>query len=304
MGLLDRAVDKLKAEQTPETAAQVRPSAPRAPRKERTSAEPRVASASDDARRVAAVYGGEVDLDLAGLAAQGYVVPGFRCDGLLLDEYRRIKRQLLFKAAVDDADAEERRPSGNLIMVTSAVDGEGKTFVSTNLAFSVSLERDRSALLIDGDVIRRGASRLLGLEQHAGLIDYLLGEVDDLSELLVQPKGLENFWILPTGAPHEHANELLASERMQDLLDELAQQHPDWVVVMDTPPLLMTSEATVLAQQMGQIALVVRADITPQHHVQNALDHIPADRLSGLILNAATRNLAQDGYADYYYGDT
>ena len=303
MGLLDRAVDKLKSESKVGSTESAPPdsiarsmAAPRASDPGRT---PPAAPPSSGETRM----GGRVTLDLPGLAQRGFVVPGYPCDNILLDEYRRIKRQLLFRTAVHAADGEPNLP-GNLIMVTSALDGEGKTFVSTNLAFSVSLELDRSALLIDADVIRRGASRLLGLEQHKGLVDYLRGDIDDLADLLVVPEGLDNLQILPTGGLHKNVNELLASERMGELLDRLAEEDPDRIVIFDTPPLLMTSEASVLAQQAGQIALVVRADHTAQHHVEHALGLIPSERFSGIILNAATRSLAQDGYADYYYGDT
>ena len=303
MGLLDRAVDKLKAEQG---------EIPLAPAARQGAAKGPAAKRSTDAATapqepVAAeagewVHGGGADLELAELAKRGFIVPGYPSDGVLLDEYRRIKRQILFKAAVDQTDAEHQLHS-NLVMITSAIDGEGKTFVSTNLAFSISQEVDHTVLMIDADVVRRGASRLLGLERHLGLIDYLEEEVDDIASLFVQPKGVDNLRILPAGTPNKHVNELLASERMRELMEELAVQDRERVVLLDTPPLLMTSEAHVIAQLVGQVALVVRADKTPQHHVENALGYMEPDRFAGLILNGASRNLAQDGYADYYYGD-
>lgn len=298
MGLLDRAVDKLKAEGEPakDAAARADSETSAAAGGARVAPGQAVGNAGD------AGTGDSVALDLAGLASKGFLVPGYPCDSVMLDEYRRIKRQLLFRVSVEQAEDTQGLP-GNLIMVTSALDGEGKTFVSSNLAFSISLEVDRSALLIDGDVIRRGCSQLLGLETRAGLIDYLRGETDDLAGLLVQPEGIDNLQILPTGHPHKNANELLASHRMRDLIEELAYQNPERTIIIDTPPLLMTSEASVLAQQVGQIVLVVRADRTPQHHIQQAVAMIPKERLTGTVLNAATRNLAQDGYADYYYGD-
>ena len=300
MGLLDRAVDKLKAEHGSVPAARSGAEKASAPKQSRDAVDaPRAPVAADS---VEWVHGGVIDLELGELAKRGFVVPNYPSDGVLLDEYRRIKRQLLFKAAVEQADTEHPLP-GNLVMITSAIDGEGKTFVSTNLAFSISQEMDWTVLLIDADVVRRGASRLLGLEEHLGLIDYLEGDVDDIASLFVQPKGLDNLRILPAGTPNKHVNELLASERMRDLMEELAQQDPERVVLLDSPPILMTSEAHVIAQLVGQVALVVRADETAQHHVENALGYMEPDRFAGLILNGASRNLAQDGYADYYYGD-
>lgn len=351
MGLLDRAVDKLKAEQA-EKPARVERAAPAseadaatetpgaverlradlrsdAPERVRDNApadfrsdesaydsaydsvdenaydsadESAAESGYDSAAGSEAPHGGLVDLGLAQLAQRGYIVPGYVSDGALLDEYRRIKRQLLFKVAVDQTDVEHPLHS-NLIMITSAIDGEGKTFVSSNLAFSISQEMDRTALLIDADVVRRGASRLFGLEHHLGLIDYLEGDVDDITSLFVQPKGLENLRILPAGTPNKDVNELLASERMRDLMEELALHDRERVVLFDTPPILMTSEAQVIAQLMGQVVLVVRADETPQHHVENALGYMQPDRFAGLILNGASRNLAEEGYGGYYHDE-
>ncbi|MCC5887237.1 MAG: hypothetical protein JJT88_12465 [Gammaproteobacteria bacterium] len=321
MGLLDRAVDKLKEEgkeglRSPlvsndgsrrsagdeEAEASLAAGHAAAPEPDEGDRESPVVSDRIAQAPGPLHMGGRVKLDLAGMARRGYVVPGYPCDNVLLDEYRRIKRQLLFKAAVDQADEDTVLPS-NLIMVTSAIDGEGKTFVSTNLAFSVSQEVDRTALLVDGDVVRRGATRLLGLERYKGLIDYLTGDVDDVMDLMVRPEGMDNLLILPAGTPNKKVNELLASERMQELMETLARQDPDRIAIFDTPPLLMTSESHVLMQLVGQVAMVVRADETPQHHVEQALGFIPAERFSGLILNGATRSLAQDGYASYYYGD-
>ncbi len=304
MGLLDRAVDKLKTEQTEAPVVAGRPAAREAASDAATEAQEAVGEpmlADDGGTFSTGLQGGPVDIGLSRLAARGFIVPGYPTDSMLLNEYRRIKRQLLFKVAVDQAEVEQPLHS-NLILFTSAIDGEGKTFVSTNLAFSISQEVDRSALLIDADVIRRGASRLFGLEQHLGLIDYLKGDVDDITSLFVQPKGLDNLNILPAGTPSEDVNELLASERMRELIEELALQDPERIVLCDASPILMTSEAHILAQLVGQVVLVVRADQTPQHHVENALGYMQPDRFAGLVLNGASRSLAQDGYADYDYG--
>ena len=306
MGLLDRAVDKLKAEQAEAPARAKRPVADAGAAVEAqdeahdgAQEDVELLRAETEVAFAARPRGGVADLGLAELARRGYVVPGHPSDGVLMDEYRRIKRQILFKMAVEQADAEHPL-HGNLVMITSSIDGEGKTFVSTNLAFSMSLEKDRTALLIDADVIRRGASRLLGLEQHLGLIDYLEGDVDDITSLFVEPKGVSNLRILPAGTPNANVNELLASDRMRELMEELALADPERVVVLDSSPILMTSEAHVIAQLVGQVALVVRADETPQHHVDNALGYMQEDRFAGLILNGASRNLAADSYSDYY----
>ena len=298
MGLLDRAVDKLKAEQK----VQVQP----APQFDRSDAPlPRQAQSSsqDTPGEVGIIAGSDqVRIDLDRLQRIGFIVPGREGDAGLLDEYRRIKRQILFKAAMERADEAVALP-GNLLMVTSALDGEGKTFVSLNLALNVSLEVDWTALFVDADVIRRGATRTLGLEDRPGLIDYLAGRVDDIADVLLRPEGVDNLQILPAGQPDQRVDELLASERMQDLADALASADAQRLVVFDTPPLLMTNVPHTLMQRVGQIAVVVRADTTPRHTLEEALAAIPTERFSGLILNAATRSLGDGSYHYGYYDD-
>jgi len=338
MGLLDRAVDRLKAEEAEAqsqaksergTSRSVRadsrqsrpreaalgssterpfhPSAPDLPDHGGTLDDPAEPSGADalDARGDPDHWpetvhpGGRVVIDLAGLAHLGYAVPGFPQNNALLDEHRRIKRELLFNAGIEQMDDGPRLPS-NLILITSAVAGEGKTFVATNLALIISLEVDRQALLIDADVIRRGASHLFGLQDMPGLIDYLAGDVDDIAELLVRPEGIDNLQFLPAGTPHENVNELLASERMKELMEELSLADRDRLVVIDSPPLLMTSETSLLTQYAGQIAMVVRADATTRYIVDLALASIPPERFAGLILNDAARSVSVDGYSEYY----
>ncbi|MCC5888529.1 MAG: chromosome partitioning ATPase [Gammaproteobacteria bacterium] len=333
MGLLDRAVDRLKAEEAeskseprrvapdratpkPSTRSEVvfEPSADRALR-QAAAAQPNPRDAMDewveppledhiddeeaDQRQVHVARDGRVAVDLPGLARLGYAVPGFPRENALLDEHRRIKRALLFNAAIEQAEDEPRLAS-NLILITSALAGEGKTFVATNLALILSLERDRQAMLMDADVIRRGASHLLGLEGLPGLLDYLAGDYDDIAEVLVRPEGIDNLQFLPAGTPQENVNELLSSERMKDLMEELSLADRDRLVVIDSPPLLMTSETGLLTHYAGQIAMVVRADTTPRYTVDLALASIPPERFSGLILNDAVRGAAVDGYSEYY----
>ena len=298
MGLLDRAVERLKAEKDAEEIVERQAPGASSPSPQ-SAPDPAADAPPGDVPRVPEPAA-DMRIDLAGLAANGFLVPGFPADPALLDEFRRIKRELLVRVALENTDETQPTPA-NLIMVTSAIDGEGKTFVSTNLALSIALEVDQTALLIDGDVIRRGTSRLLGLGDRAGLMDYLDGTREDLSELMVAPQGIDKLRILPAGTRHEHVNELLASERMREVMEELAFRDPDRIVIVDSPPLLLTSEAAVLAQHMGQILLVVRADHTPTHQVDHALAAIDPERFSGIILNQATRNLAADGYGDYGY---
>lgn len=212
----------------------------------------------------------------------------------LAAQYRQIKRPLI---AAAKGRSDEIVPNGRLIMIASAFPGEGKTFTSVNLAMSMALEKDLSVLLLDADLAKAHVSRLFGVESEPGLLDALRDESISV-ESLILPTDIPGLSILPAGTNSEHATELLASERMQEIASELSGGLANRVVLFDSPPLLLTSESRVLAQLVGQVALVVCADRTPQKAVLEAISHIGQNRLVRLILNQATQK-SQNGY---YYG--
>lgn len=208
-------------------------------------------------------------------------------------EFRVIKRPLLTNAFGTDAAS---RAHGRRILVTSSLPGEGKSHCAINLALSVAAERDHQVLLVDADVARPSIPRHLGIEPGAGLMDWLVDGSPDLGEL-VRRTDIDKLSILQAGRAHEHATELLASAAMTRLLDELAMRFPDRFVIFDSPPLLVTTEARVLASYMGQIVMVVEAGRTPRSMVDEALGMIPREQLVGLVLNKSS-----EGSAGSYYG--
>lgn len=214
------------------------------------------------------------------------------------EEYRMIKRPLLTRAFGQNAIGEAHR---NLIMVTSSVEGEGKTFSSLNLAISIAMEMDRTVLLVDADLAKPGLSRLLKVNNLPGLTDRLIDESLDLKDLLVKTD-IPKFSILPAGRRHRRSTELLASSTMRHLLDELALRYSDRVILFDSPPLLATSEAGALAMQMGQICLVVESAVTPQYLVQDAVAQLNSTDNLSLILNKCKPDLFIGNYG-YGYGN-
>ena len=188
---------------------------------------------------------------------------------------------------------------GNLIMVTSAVPGEGKTFCAVNLALSIAMELDQTVLLVDADVARPSLPRVLGLPSGRGLLDALGSGSFDLDDALIQTN-VEKLTVLTSGTQHANATELLASDAMDRLLVEIASRYPERIVVFDSPPLLVTTEARVLATHMGQIVFVVQAESTPQSDVKRALATIDACPVKMILLNQA-RTAAQGAYG-YGYG--
>lgn len=215
----------------------------------------------------------------------------------IADQYRQIKRPLLANAAeTKSADL----PRGNLIMVGSAIPGEGKTFTCINLALSIALERDRSVLLIDADCPKPHISNLFGLQKQPGLLDVLRTSTAKLNDY-VMPTNIANLAILPAGQQDELASELLASERMDRLCRRLSEEDSRRIVLFDTSPLLYTTEAPIIAGHVGQVALVVAANRTSQQIVKNAIECLDSSTANNIILNKA--NIGDSISGDYYgYG--
>lgn len=222
-----------------------------------------------------------VEINLARLHQMGMVTQ----DGgrtAVAEDFRIIKRPLL-RNARGEGDTPPIH-HGNLIVVTSAMAGEGKTYCAVNLAMSIAMEMDITVLLVDADVARPSLLKVLGLPPEPGLMDMLLGDQTGLSDLILKTN-VSTLSILPSGRAHKHATELLASRNMSRLLTEIAERYADRIVIFDSPPLLLTTEASVLAAQMGQILMVVESETTTQHAVKEALRHIEHCPHVSLIYN-------------------
>jgi len=213
---------------------------------------------------------------------------------VLAEEYRSIKRPLVVNAIGARKKDIQR---SNLILVTSSIPGEGKTFTSINLALSIAAELDKKVLLIDADVSKPSVSKVLGIKQTPGLIEYLEGEIDQLSDIILRTevKGLR---VIPAGKRHKFSTELLSSNRMVLLAQELSDRYPDRIVIFDSPPLLATTQAEVLASLVGQVVLVVAAETTSQNIVLESVKKLTdsADVVLTLL------NKVQHSLDTSYYG--
>ncbi|MFZ1831105.1 MAG: XrtA-associated tyrosine autokinase [Candidatus Competibacteraceae bacterium] len=237
-----------------------------------------------------------VVLDLERIRAMGLLVPDAR-RSRIKEEYRHIKRPLLMNATGKGATVAEH---ANLIMVTSARPGEGKTFTACNLALSIAAERDRTVLLVDADVIKPSVAKTLGFEAGKGLVDLLIDEQLEVADVLVDTN-VPSLTILPAGSTHHLSTELLASDNMRKLAMEMSRRYTDRIIVIDSPPLLVTTEASVLATLVGQIVMVVQAGRTHQSQVQEALALLDANQIIGFVLNKKRGVLGADYYG-YGYG--
>lgn len=238
-----------------------------------------------------------VHIDLAALDATVLVAPNAPRSATT-DQFRVIKRPLLDNATGKGAALVER---GNLIMVTSALPGEGKSFMAINLAMSMAMELNHTVMLVDADVARPSVMQRLGLPPAPGLLDLLCDPSVSLSDVLLRTN-IDNLTLLPTGLPHPRATELLASDAMAALLEDMGSRYSDRILVFDSPPLLLTTEARVLASHMGQVVVVVQAEKTLQSEVKHALATISDCPVRLLVLNQArSRGMGAYGYS-YGYG--
>ncbi|MBN1377784.1 MAG: AAA family ATPase [Gammaproteobacteria bacterium] len=230
------------------------------------------------------------------LKLQGIVTEGENAK-LLDREIRNIKRPLL-KSAFGPISKDE--PHRNLLMVSSSLPDEGKTFISINIALSVARELGKTVLLVDADIAKPGVSKLLEVEDRKGLVDVLLNPAMDPGFVLIKTD-VPGLTIMPAGGFSELGTELLASQRMEEVVKELARRYPDRLVIFDSSPLLLTTEAPVLAALMGQVVLVVKSCSTGQAQIKEAVSLLPEEKAINVILNKQSSRFGRYNYGSYGY---
>jgi protein-tyrosine kinase len=172
-----------------------------------------------------------VKLDFDRLTAAGFVTPNAP-RSMVADQFRVIKRPLIDNATGKGASVVR---NGNLIMVTSSMPGEGKSFTAVNLALSMAMELDHTVMLVDADVARPSIMKVLGLPPGPGLLDMLVDDKLEMSQVLLRTN-IENLTLLPSGSPHAQATELLASAAMTDLVEDMGKRYSDRIIIFDSPP--------------------------------------------------------------------
>jgi exopolysaccharide/PEP-CTERM locus tyrosine autokinase len=184
------------------------------------------------------------------------------------------------------------------VMVTSAMSGEGKSFVAANLAVSVARHVNWNVLLIDCDLRRPNIHRQFGFQNFAGLSNYL-AEGTDLEPLLLKT-GIENLTILPAGKTPDNPSELLSSKRMAALLEEAASRYKDRLIIIDSPPPTMTAESGALARYVDGILLVVKYGSTPKDSAKELIGKLGRKKILGAVIN--NFDIGSSRYRKKYYG--
>jgi len=239
------------------------------------------------------------NIDWEKLAELGFVTPASNTNSQAEEEYRNIKRPLINNAFGVGSVGINR---SNLILVTSSVPGEGKTFTAINLALSIANERDKKVLLIDADVARPSVSKTLGIKSSPGLIEYLEGQTVEFSDIVLKTN-MPGLGVIPAGKQHKHSTELLTSNKMILLAQELSNRYPDRIVIFDSPPLLAATQGEVLAGLVGQVILVVEAEKTPQSMIMASVNKLVFCDVVLVLLNKTQANVDANHYGYGLYGN-
>ena len=201
-----------------------------------------------------------------------------------MEEFRTLRSRLY--------QVREKQPLSK-VLVTSPLPKEGKSFVTANLGQVLVQQQGKRVLLVDADLRNPHLHLALGAEPGPGLSDYLRSEVDEFS--ILQRGPMENLFLIPAGARNENPAELVASGRLNTLLNRL-QPLFDWIIV-DSPPAAAVSDAALLANYCDGVLMVVRSNATPFDIAQRARQEF-GDNLIGVVLNGIDTLPA---YSQYYY---
>jgi protein-tyrosine kinase len=221
-------------------------------------------------------------------------------DSVAAEQFRKLRTQIL-RLSIP-------RPP-RTILVTSSTSGEGKTFVAANLAAGIAHDFQAYSLLVDSDLRNPSLGRWLGIHNGYGLSDYLVGK-KDIPELLIKTE-VERLKVLLGGTLQDNPSELIGSDRMEALIEELKERYSDRYIIFDSTPILATSEPEVLCKLVDGIIFVVRAGVTPRETVKEAISALDKDKILGVVLNDLQFKCSgltnryfgsDDSYYGYRYG--
>ena len=234
----------------------------------------------------------EIGFDLPmgiGKDSEQRLVSLFQPGSLASEQFRKLKTHIFRVKASEPM---------RTIMVTSATNGEGKSFVASNLAIGIANDLHAHALLVDCDLRRPTIDEWFGIEKGKGISDYLKGD-GNLSEYIRNTE-MEKLTILSAGGVQENPTELFGSKKMVTLVNELKSRYSDRFIIFDSTPILATTEPQVLGRMMDGIIFVVRAGVTPRETVRQALDSLGKDKILGFVLNQL--QFKSSGLHSQYFG--
>ncbi len=282
MSIIERSIEKSRQQRS----AQTRGSTSRGADAASTASQSGGEHASDSERRMASF--GETGL----LVARDE-------DPNLIDEFRRLKNPVL-----QNAFGRLSAPGANIVMVCSALSGDGKTFSVANLAYALSLERDLSVVMLDLDNARGSLTAAMGLQGAPGFFDAIQDpDAAGLDDVIVRTE-FDRLSVIPTGTKTSDTLELLNSRTARDAITGLANAKAGTLVLMDTPPVLSMPDGSAIMELAGQVLVVVAAGQTSEGDVQKVLNTLDKEKPVGLVLNKAPRSRWLDYYGGDYYAST
>ena len=211
----------------------------------------------------------------------------------IAEEYRKLKSMIL---------RETKTNFLNTIMITSAIDGEGKSVTAINLAVTLAQAIDHSILLIDCDLRKPRIHEYLGIEYEYGLSDYLTSDID-ISEVMIKT-GIGKLVLIPAGSSVDNPLELLSSEKMKALIKEVKQRYVDRYVIIDTPPVLSFAESITIGANVDGVVFVVKDSRAQKKMIEDALNLLRGMNLLGIVFNGVESANLEGHYSRYYKDKT
>ena len=228
--------------------------------------------------------GGEgkpVQLDYAKLRASRIATPKDKTSATY-NEFRSVKRKLLSMVRDPKTGAAK---TGNVVMITSALPGEGKTFTAMNLAIGLAAEYNLNVILVDGDVVRGSIAGYFRSEDQDGLVDLLTHKQERIENVLHSCSDFPNLHVLFAGNPNESAPELLASQRMSVICTGLSRRCQNGIVIVDSPPILVSSEPASMTAHIDHLIMLVAAGQAGRHQIEQALSEVARCQSISLLFN-------------------
>ena len=203
------------------------------------------------------------------------LVSFFQPSSMVAEQFKRLRTHIIRPGLENSAKT---------LLVTSTVAGEGKSLIAVNLAITIATELHSHALLVDCDLRNPSLSRMFGLQEKKGLSDYLRGEAE-IPDILIKTS-VDKLSVFSGGTVQENPVELIGSNRMKSLVKDLKSRYDDRYIIIDSSPLLATTEPSVLNEMVDGIILVIKSGETPRESVHQAIKLLKKEKILGVVLNS------------------
>ncbi|MEW6379525.1 MAG: polysaccharide biosynthesis tyrosine autokinase [bacterium] len=219
-----------------------------------------------------------------------HLVSIWKPDSVIAEQYRILRTYILEVS---------KKKESRVFQVSSAIRGEGKTLTSINLAVSIVKGMDETVLLIDADMRKPQVGKMLGLDKSCvGLAEYLTYG-GDLAKYILKTL-IPKLSVITAGIPPENPSELLDSDRMFNLIQEVKNRYDNRFIIIDSPPIIPVTDSTIISSLVDHVILVVRASMTQREAVYEAINKLEdKTKILGLVLNGCENSLSNYFYHRY-----